>query len=88
MNLNMERVLYKALKKCCQYMRENPPGDLDNLLKQDGMINILAGGGQRDPEGTEWVQYWLDLAIQEIREEEKINDARKVTSRDDCCDEE
>lgn len=85
MDLDMERVLYKALKKCCQYMRKNPPGDLDNLLEQDGMINILAGGGQRDPEGMEWVRYWLDLAV---REEEKINDSREITSRDDCCDEE
>jgi len=87
MDLDMERVLYRALKRCCQYMRKNPPGDLDNLLEQDGMINILAGGGQRDPEGMEWVQYWLDLAIREIREEEKVNDIRNFTSRNDCCDE-
>ena len=32
MDLDMERVLFRALKRCCQYMRKNPPGDLDNLL--------------------------------------------------------
>ena len=64
MDLDMERVLYRALKKSCAYIREDPPGGMDS-----------------------WVQFWLDLAIKEIREEEKLNDIRKITKRNDYCNE-
>lgn len=50
-----------ALNKIGKLMRDNPPGNLDAYPPK--LINCLVGGLKRDPEGKEFVKYFLDQAL-------------------------
>ena len=62
-------ILRSALRKVCKLIRDNPPGDLSEY--PPGMIKLLAGGAERDPEGEEYVHFFLNQAITEYLTEQK-----------------
>lgn len=71
-NVNLTRLYLRALEMCGEYLRENPPGDLDKILAApDNMIGVLAGGGARDPRGHEWTLYWINQAYKELKTKEE-----------------
>ena len=71
---NQLRVTKRALflmGQHCRNIAANP--SLDVYLKDMELFQVLAGGGQRDPEGKEFVYHFVDKAIKELgldREEE------------------
>lgn len=68
-----EELAYRALLLVCKEIRKNPMADIGEY--SPGLINVLAGGTKRDPEGKEYLIYFLNLAAKQI-EEEKINNGR------------
>lgn len=56
-------ILKRALGIACKMLRENPPGQLE--LYPEKMIPLLIGGNERDPEGKEYVNYFVKEAIKE-----------------------
>lgn len=68
--MTKEQLLLKAYLKMAKFIRDNPP-NLDAILALPGGINVLAGGAQRDPEGREWANLFLYMALQEEKEKEK-----------------
>lgn len=59
-------VLFTALQKMAEWMRNNPPGDLDQYFKEPALLGILAGGKDRDPKGAEYVSYFINKARKEL----------------------
>lgn len=59
-------ILFTALQKMAEWIRNNPPGDLDQYLKEPALFSILAGGKERDPEGAEYVSYFINEARKEF----------------------
>lgn len=50
-----------------KYCRQNPPFEIDNLLDDEmSLLKILSGGKARDPEGKEYVYYFVDKAMKEL----------------------
>lgn len=66
------KILLKALLLIGEYLRKNPPGNLDDIWSEPGMINILTGGAVRDPKGTEWVAYYIKKAKKELEEKGEL----------------
>lgn len=60
------KITYDALRMACKFMRDNPPGDLDMYREYPGLMACLAGGGKRDPEGKEYVNYFLNQAMKKM----------------------
>lgn len=64
------KILKRALFKMGKYCRQNPPLEIDNLLDDEmSLLKILCGGKERDPEGKEYVYYFVGLATKELEEE-------------------
>ncbi len=55
-------VLYDALKLAGKWIRNNPPADFPEE-DSDIHFRIIAGGIIRDPDGKEYVNYFIDKAI-------------------------
>lgn len=71
-NTKAEEVYLRALKNICRMLRENPMGEIE--LYPKGMLKILVGGDKRDPEGIEYLNYFLFNAIKEIKNEVEQNE--------------
>lgn len=67
-NTKAEKLYLRALTDICKLLRENPMADIG--LYPDGLINILPNGSNRDPNGTEYLTYFLTRAAKEIKAEE------------------
>lgn len=65
-----EILLYRALEIVCKMLRENPMGDIG--LYPPGMIKLLPGGEKRDPDGKEYINYFLIAATMKLQEENKL----------------
>ncbi len=65
-----EILLYRALEIVCKMLRENPMGDIG--LYPPGMIKLLLGGEKRDPDGKEYINYFLIAATMKLQEENKL----------------
>ncbi len=63
-------ILYRALEIVGKMLRDNSMGDIG--MYPPNMIRLLSNGLKRDPEGKEYVLYFLSCAIEELRKEEKI----------------
>ena len=66
---NAERILVlkKALEMTAKVIRDNPP-EMDWHLADSQRMKILAGGANRDPEGAEYVNYFIAQAYQDLKE--------------------
>lgn len=51
--------LAEALKIAGKYARDNPPPEIPT---DKTYFSILAGGVLRDPDGIEYIDYWLNLS--------------------------
>lgn len=58
------QVVCKALRIAGKYTRVNLPMEVP---EDKEYLLILAGGGDRDPEGKEYIEKWLYDAEQEIK---------------------
>lgn len=58
------KILKNALSKMGNFIRNNPPLDL-NAFNDLQLMSILAGGLERDPQGKEYVHYFINKAIKE-----------------------
>ena len=70
---NQLKVLKKAIFLMGQYCRDfanNPT--LDIFFEDIALLQALAGGGKRDPEGKEFVYYFVNKAIKELGLEEEM----------------
>lgn len=65
------QILYQALCKACNVLRACPPYDLDWFFKDPERLKILQGGSERDPQGKEWLAYFVNQAIAESGKEIK-----------------
>ena len=64
---NQLRVTKLALFLMGQHCREDASNpSLDIYLKDMNLLQILAGGGERDPEGKEFVYHFVGLALKEL----------------------
>lgn len=65
-----EMLMFRALEIVGRMLRENPMGDLSEYPIE--LYKILTGGTNRDPEGKEYVSYFLNAAAKELKEEGRI----------------
>lgn len=65
-----EILLYRALEIVCKMLRENPMSDIG--LYPPGMIKLLPGGEKRDPDGKEYINYFLIAATKKLQEKNKL----------------
>jgi hypothetical protein len=61
-------VIREAVYQMAKVLRKYPPMEMDWFYEDMQRLSILAGGTERDPEGKEWVNYFLNSAYQELRE--------------------
>lgn len=62
-----EEIRFDAFMKMAKWIRQNPPADLENaFLKDPRLFDILVGGKDRDPEGFEYMAYFIKLAMEEM----------------------
>ena len=69
---NQLKILKKALflmGQHCRNVAANP--SLETYFHDMELFKVLAGGGERDPEGKEFVYYFVDKAIKELGLEEE-----------------
>lgn len=57
-------VLFEALQRACQFIREKPPTEYP--FEDVDMLMILVNGMQRDPQGKEYMAYFIDKAKEEL----------------------
>lgn len=65
--MDKNELIFKAFKKVGKFLREHPPAD---TCYSTEFIAMVAGGMNRDPEGEEWLCYFLNQVI----EEEKLKE--------------
>ena len=71
-----EKAYRRALEKASLFLRNHPPGDACEMGNIE-ILGIVSGGANRDPEGKEWITYFLSQAINELMREEGENDSGK-----------
>ncbi len=62
-----EKVMYHALEIVGKMLRQNPMGDLD-LYPMKILTEVMPGGIERDPDGEEYISYFLTKSVSELRE--------------------
>ena len=58
-------VMELTIRKMGKFLRDYPP-QLEAFWENNIPMDILVGGAARDPQGTEWVNYWLYEAHKEV----------------------
>ena len=71
-----EKAYRRALEKASLFLRNHPPGDACEMGNIE-ILGIVSGGANRDPEGKEWITYFLGQAINELMREEGENNSGK-----------
>lgn len=56
------KILKKAIFEMGKFIRQNPPSSLDGFFEYEGILPVLAGGMDRDPEGKEYAYYFINRA--------------------------
>lgn len=59
--------MYHALEIVGKMLRQNPMGDLD-LYPMKILTEVMHGGIERDPDGEEYISYFLTRSVSELRE--------------------
>lgn len=75
------KLLQKTLIKMGTFIRMMPPASLDipkEVSEKCGLtfeeyINLLAGGMERDPEGKDFIYYFMAKALEELEGEKNDN---------------
>ena len=62
-----EKVMYHALEIVGKMLRQNPMEDLD-LYPMKILTEVMPGGIKRDPDGEEYISYFLTRSVSELRE--------------------
>lgn len=65
------KILKKAIFEMGKFIRQNPPALLDGFLEDIQLTQTLVGGANRDPEGKEYVYYFIDKAVKELKQKEE-----------------
>ena len=63
------QILYAALQEVCYVFRQNPPVSLDWFTEDMRRMQILHGGTARDPQGQEWMAYFVQQAAEKFGKE-------------------
>ena len=63
------QILYAALQEVCAVFRQSPPVSLDWFTKDARRMQILQGGAARDPQGQEWMAYFVQQAAEKFGKE-------------------
>lgn len=58
-----EKILMRSLELACQFIRKYPCTEMEAYFNNN-MIKELAGGIERDPQGAEIFNKFLDMAIE------------------------
>ena len=66
------KILKKAIFEMGKFIRQNPPSVLDGFFEYEGILPVLAGGMHRDPEGKEYVYYFVDRAKKEMEKNKEL----------------
>ena len=69
MESNSTVILFNAFQMMAEWIRKNPPADLDLYFKDPELLSILAGGSERDPQGYEYMKYFLEKAQKKNKED-------------------
>lgn len=67
-NLRLEekyKVLMLAFEKSCSLLRKEALPTMDWILEETKRLTITVGGTNRDPQGHEWMLYFLEKAMEE-----------------------
>jgi len=61
-------VLRIAFRNACKWLRENPPGNLENYFAKENSHEYLYAlyDGNKDPEGEKWQALFIKEALEEI----------------------
>lgn len=62
------QILYTALADVCKVIREHCV-DMDWYLEDPRRMQILSGGVLRDPEGQEFMAYFIQKAVEKLEKE-------------------
>lgn len=62
-----EWLMYRALEIVGRMLRENPMGDISVYPPE--IMGIVVGGEKRDPNGKEYIDYFLNCATRELLKE-------------------
>ena len=71
-------ILRLAYSKICKWVRENPPGNIDNYNTRQ--MSALVGAEQ-DPEGRKWMDCFIMEALDElafIKTDKGISNSKEV----------
>ena len=60
-----ERLMYHALEIAGKMLRENPMGDIS--IYPMGLMSVLMGGESRDPNGEEYISYFLNESTKDLK---------------------
>ena len=71
-----EKAYRRALEKASLFLRNHPPYDTCEAGNTE-ILSIVVNGANRDPEGKEWITYFLSQAINELTSEEGENNNGK-----------
>ena len=69
MESNSTVILFNAFQMMAEWIRKNPPADLDSFFKDPELFSILVGGSERDPQGYEYMKYFLQKAQEKNKED-------------------
>jgi hypothetical protein len=75
--MEREKVIKLAFRKACEFLRNHPPEDTCDHVE----LVQLVYDGKSDPQGCRWAAYFLQQAIDELKENEN-----KVRDSVDKCD--
>lgn len=64
-------ILKKAIFEMGKFIRQNPPALLSGFFEDIQLMQTLAGGIDRDPEGKEYAYYFIDKAVKELKQKEE-----------------
>jgi hypothetical protein len=64
--MDKNKVIKLAFQKACQFLREHPPEDTCENME----IVCLVYDGKSDPQGYRWASYFLQQALDELKENE------------------
>lgn len=65
-----EKVMFRSLEIVGRMLRRNPMAEIG--IYPIELLNVLAGGDKRDPEGKEYIDYFLNEAVKELKKEGAI----------------
>lgn len=64
--MDRNKVIELAFRKACEFLRNHPPADTCDHIE----LVQLVYDGKSDPQGRRWAGYFLQQAIDELKEKE------------------